>query len=150
MDGIPPVRRRLLGAALRRYRENLGYGLDEAARILECDRSKISRIETGQRGIRAKELRELLAEYGVAGYRAGGAARHRAPRPAEWLVAGLPGRAVGRRSGLRDHGVRRDGDPGLRADTRFPACCRRRSTPAPSPTPIPIAPTTSSGRTRSR
>ena len=61
----PPVRRRLLGAALRRYRENLGYGLDEAARILECDRSKISRIETGQRGIRAKELRELLTEYGV-------------------------------------------------------------------------------------
>ena len=65
MTGTPPVRRRLLGAALRRYREHLGYGLDEAARILECDRSKISRIETGQRGIRAKELRELLAEYGV-------------------------------------------------------------------------------------
>ena len=63
--GTPPVRRRLLVAALRRYRESLGYGLDEAARILECDRSKISRIETGQRGIRAKELRELLAEYGV-------------------------------------------------------------------------------------
>jgi transcriptional regulator with XRE-family HTH domain len=59
------VRRRLLGAALRRYRENLGFGLDEAAQILECDRSKISRIETGQRGIRAKELRELLTEYGV-------------------------------------------------------------------------------------
>jgi transcriptional regulator with XRE-family HTH domain len=65
VTGTPPVRRRLLGAALRRYRENLGYSLDEAARILECDRSKISRIETGQRGIRAKELRELLAEYGV-------------------------------------------------------------------------------------
>lgn len=60
-----PVRRRLVGGALRRYRENLGFGLDEAARILECDRSKISRIETGQRGIRPKELRELLAEYGV-------------------------------------------------------------------------------------
>jgi len=65
VTGTPPARRRLLGAALRRYRENLGYGLDEAARILECDRSKISRIETGQRGIRAKELRELLTEYGV-------------------------------------------------------------------------------------
>jgi transcriptional regulator with XRE-family HTH domain len=65
VTGTPPVRRRLLGAALRRYRENLGFGLDEAARILECDRSKISRIETGQRGIRAKELRELLTEYGV-------------------------------------------------------------------------------------
>jgi transcriptional regulator with XRE-family HTH domain len=62
----PPVRRRLVGGALRRYRENLGYTLDDAARILECDRSKISRIETGQRGIRGKELRELLAEYGVS------------------------------------------------------------------------------------
>jgi transcriptional regulator with XRE-family HTH domain len=61
----PPVRRRLLGSALREYRESLGYNLDEAARILECDRSKISRIETGERGIRAKELRELLTEYGV-------------------------------------------------------------------------------------
>ena len=54
-----------MGGALRRYRENLGYTLDDAARILECDRSKISRIETGQRGIRGKELRELLAEYGI-------------------------------------------------------------------------------------
>jgi transcriptional regulator with XRE-family HTH domain len=62
----PPVRRRLVGGALRRYRENLGYTLDDAARVLECDRSKISRIETGQRGIRAKELRELFAEYGIA------------------------------------------------------------------------------------
>ena len=65
MPGTPPVRRRLLGTALREYRESLGYNLEEAARILECDRSKISRIETGERGIRAKELRELLTEYGV-------------------------------------------------------------------------------------
>lgn len=61
----PPVRRRLVGRTLRQYRENLGYTLEEAARILECDRSKISRIETVQRGIRGKELRELLAEYGI-------------------------------------------------------------------------------------
>jgi transcriptional regulator with XRE-family HTH domain len=59
------VRRRLVGGALRRYRENAGYTLADAARVLECDRSKISRIETGQRGIRPKELRELLAEYGA-------------------------------------------------------------------------------------
>jgi hypothetical protein len=39
---VPPVRRRLVGAALRRYRENLGFTLDDAARILECDRSKVS------------------------------------------------------------------------------------------------------------
>jgi transcriptional regulator with XRE-family HTH domain len=66
VTGTAPVRRRLLGSALRKYREDLGFTLDQAARILECDRSKISRIETGQRGIRAKELRELLADYGVA------------------------------------------------------------------------------------
>jgi transcriptional regulator with XRE-family HTH domain len=66
VTAIPPVRRRLLGSALRKHRESLGYTLDQAARILECDRSKISRIETGQRGIRAKELRELLTEYDVA------------------------------------------------------------------------------------
>ena len=66
MTGTAPVRRRLLGSALRKYREDLGFTLDQAARIIECDRSKISRIETGQRGIRAKELRELLTDYGVA------------------------------------------------------------------------------------
>ena len=65
MTEPPPVRRRLLGAALRRYREGLGYRLDDAARVLECDRSKISRIESGQRGIRARDLRDLLTEYGV-------------------------------------------------------------------------------------
>ena len=65
MTGIPPARRRLLGAALRRYRENLGYDLADAARVLDCDRSKISRIETGQRGISRRDLRDLLGEYGV-------------------------------------------------------------------------------------
>jgi len=61
----PSLRRRLVGSALRRYRESLGYDLGTAARILECHPSKISRIETGQRGIRPKELRELLTEYGA-------------------------------------------------------------------------------------
>jgi hypothetical protein len=37
--------------------------LAHAAAILECDVSKLSRIETGERGIRPKELRELLREY---------------------------------------------------------------------------------------
>jgi transcriptional regulator with XRE-family HTH domain len=62
----PPVRRRLVGQALRRYRENLGFTLEDAARVLGCDRSKVCRIETGQRGIRDKELRLLLAEYGIS------------------------------------------------------------------------------------
>lgn len=65
MYAAPPTCRRIVGGALRRYRENLGRTLEDAAAVLECDRSKISRIETGQRGIRVKELRELLTEYGV-------------------------------------------------------------------------------------
>jgi transcriptional regulator with XRE-family HTH domain len=65
MVSTPPVRRRIVGGALRRYRENLGFTLDDAARVLDCDRSKVSRVETGQRGIRRKELMELLAGYGI-------------------------------------------------------------------------------------
>ena len=67
MVPAPPVRRRLVGRALRRYRENLGYSLVDAAGILECDASKVSRIENGHRGIAAKELRELLTDYGIEG-----------------------------------------------------------------------------------
>src|ERR1700744_5025775 len=65
MSAIPPARRRLVGAALRRYRENVGYDLADAARVLGCDRSKVSRIESGERGLRAEELATLLTEYGV-------------------------------------------------------------------------------------
>jgi transcriptional regulator with XRE-family HTH domain len=65
MVEVPTVRRRLLGAELRRLREAAGFSHEDAAQILECDKSKISRIETGHRGMRPKELRELLEEYGV-------------------------------------------------------------------------------------
>jgi transcriptional regulator with XRE-family HTH domain len=65
MVQVPSIQQTLVGSMLRQFREIHGYKLDDAARILECDRSKISRIETGQRGIRPKELRELLTEYGV-------------------------------------------------------------------------------------
>lgn len=65
MSRPPSTRHTLVGSLLRQYREHLGYNLEDAARILECDRSKISRIETGQRGIRPLELRLLLTEYGM-------------------------------------------------------------------------------------
>jgi transcriptional regulator with XRE-family HTH domain len=48
----PSIRRRLIGGALHKYRTNLGYRLEDVASVLECDRSKISRIESGIRGIR--------------------------------------------------------------------------------------------------
>jgi transcriptional regulator with XRE-family HTH domain len=63
--GVVPARRRLVGACLRACRTEAGYTLAEAAAFLECDPSKVSRIETGQRGIRARELHELLDGYGA-------------------------------------------------------------------------------------
>lgn len=60
-----PVARRLVGSLLRQYRQAHGYKLEEAASILECDPSKISRIETGERGIRPDQLSKLLTDYGV-------------------------------------------------------------------------------------
>jgi transcriptional regulator with XRE-family HTH domain len=65
MTHLLSARHALVGASLRQYRENLGFDLSDAARILDCDPSKISRIETAQRGIRPFELRALLSEYGV-------------------------------------------------------------------------------------
>jgi transcriptional regulator with XRE-family HTH domain len=65
MITAPPVRRQLVGGALRRYRENLGCTIADAARTLNCDPSKISRIETGERGLRTAELHTLLSEYGA-------------------------------------------------------------------------------------
>ena len=59
MAGGTSPRARVVGAALRRYREMIGYQLEDAARVLDCDRSKISRIESGIRGFRMLELRIL-------------------------------------------------------------------------------------------
>jgi transcriptional regulator with XRE-family HTH domain len=85
MISAPYARRRLVGGALRRYREHLGWTLEEPARLLECDKSKVSRIETGQRGIRARDLRDLLAEYGVGHPEAGILAAIANPRiPDRW------------------------------------------------------------------
>lgn len=62
---VSTVRRRRLGAELRRLREAAGMTLEDAAKVLECSDSKISRIETGHIGIRTLDLRVLLARYGV-------------------------------------------------------------------------------------
>jgi Domain of unknown function (DUF5753)/Helix-turn-helix domain len=58
-------RMRLVGEYLRRHREAAGWTIGDAARVLDCHASKVSRIETGERGIRGKELRDLMAEYGA-------------------------------------------------------------------------------------
>ncbi|MEU6372749.1 helix-turn-helix transcriptional regulator [Streptomyces sp. NPDC046909] len=64
--GGPTVRRRQLGAELRRLREQAGKRIEDAATHLECSMSKISRVETGQAPIKARDVRDLLEWYGVS------------------------------------------------------------------------------------
>lgn len=59
------VRARLIGAALRQHREGAGLDLLDAASVLGCDRSKVCRIEAGERGILPGELGRLLGAYGA-------------------------------------------------------------------------------------
>ena len=134
VSGEPPVRRRLVGGALRRYRENVGYTLQDAARVLECDRSKISRIETGQRGIRPKELRELLAEYGVPDSEQAAlvAIASRGGQRGWWhpYADVLPGAyldyVIMESAAVRDHDLRGAGHPRSAANRRLRPRDRRR------------------------
>ena len=61
------VRRRRLAAELRRLREAAGLTCDEVGRQLDCSASKISRIETGRVLVSSRDVRDLLAIYGVGG-----------------------------------------------------------------------------------
>jgi len=61
----PTVRRRRLGAELRRHRELAGITIDQVAEQLDCSASKISRLETGQTGSNPRDVRDMLALYGV-------------------------------------------------------------------------------------
>ncbi len=63
-DG-PTVRRRRLGAELRRLREDHGMKLDEVATRLGLVASTLSRIETGKAPIRTRYLNDLLDLYHV-------------------------------------------------------------------------------------
>ena len=64
-EQVPTVRRRRLGSELRRLREAASRSLEDAAEVLECSRSKISRIELGYLGISVRDVRDLLDHYGV-------------------------------------------------------------------------------------
>lgn len=61
----PTVRRRRLGAELRRFRESAGLTIDQVAERLNCSTSKISRLETGQTGSSPRDVRDMLALYQV-------------------------------------------------------------------------------------
>ncbi len=63
--GSPTVRRRELGALLRKLRADRNWTVDYVAQQLLCSPSKISRLETGHRGASARDIRDLCNLYGV-------------------------------------------------------------------------------------
>jgi transcriptional regulator with XRE-family HTH domain len=65
-DGSPTVRRRELGTLLRKLREEKGMTVKQVTEQLLCSPSKVSRIETGQRGATLRDVRDLCDFYGVA------------------------------------------------------------------------------------
>ena len=62
----PTVRRRELGALLRSLRNERGWTVEEVAERLRVSSSKVSRLETGQRGANAGDIRTLCDLYEVA------------------------------------------------------------------------------------
>jgi transcriptional regulator with XRE-family HTH domain len=65
MERVPAVRRRRLGAELRRLRDHAGLTSGEAAQRAGWHQSKVSRIETGQSSVRAEDVDLLLDVYAV-------------------------------------------------------------------------------------
>src|ERR1700744_4818143 len=63
--GSPTVRRRELGTLLRVMRNQRGLTVEQVAAELLCSPSKVSRMETGQRGATARDIRDLCDLYGV-------------------------------------------------------------------------------------
>jgi transcriptional regulator with XRE-family HTH domain len=61
----PTVRRRELGALLRKLRVERSMTVEQVAAHLLCSPSKVSRMETGQRGATARDVRDLCDLYGV-------------------------------------------------------------------------------------
>ena len=61
----PTVRRRELGALLRALRTERGFTVEQVAEQLLCSPSKVSRMETGQRGATLRDIRDLCDLYGV-------------------------------------------------------------------------------------
>ncbi|MEU8132489.1 helix-turn-helix domain-containing protein [Streptodolium elevatio] len=61
----PTLRKKRLAAEFRRMREAAGLTCEEVAERLLVSASKISRIETGHRGVSLRDARDLMDIYGV-------------------------------------------------------------------------------------
>lgn len=65
LDGGPTVRRLIVGAQLRRLREQRGITRDAAGYAIRASASKISRMELGRVSFKARDVADLLTLYGV-------------------------------------------------------------------------------------
>jgi transcriptional regulator with XRE-family HTH domain len=65
VGGGPTVLRILLGAQLRRLREEKRISLAEAGEAIRASHSKLSRMETGRVGFKDRDIADLLTLYGV-------------------------------------------------------------------------------------
>ncbi|MFE9642614.1 helix-turn-helix domain-containing protein [Streptomyces sp. NPDC006365] len=61
----PMVPRLVLGARLRRLREEQHISRDAAGHVIRASQSKISRLETGRHGCKLRDVSDLLTLYGV-------------------------------------------------------------------------------------
>lgn len=61
----PALRRRELGAVLRTLRTERGLTIEQVAEELLCSPSKVSRLETGQRGASPRDIRDLSELYQI-------------------------------------------------------------------------------------
>lgn len=59
------VRRMLVGAQLRRLRDNRGISREEAGYTIRASESKISRLELGRVSFKARDVNDLLLFYGI-------------------------------------------------------------------------------------
>lgn len=62
----PTMRRRQLGAELRRLRNSVDITMEHVAAVLDCARSRIGHIENGRNAIRKPELKVVLDLYGAS------------------------------------------------------------------------------------
>ncbi|MCP2341222.1 helix-turn-helix domain-containing protein [Actinomadura rupiterrae] len=59
-------RRRRIGTALRKFREERGLTQERAAHLVERSPATLSAYENGHRAIRPRDLRQILDHYGIA------------------------------------------------------------------------------------
>jgi transcriptional regulator with XRE-family HTH domain len=88
VDEGPTLRRRRLGAELKRCREAAGLTQEIVSRHFEWHAAKVTRIETARVAVTARDVKDLLALYGVndEDYREALMTLARASKEKTWLT----------------------------------------------------------------